>query len=350
MPVGRGFATPMDQATAGRRARQLAALADPERLRVLSALTTRADGAADVSRLADALGTSQQEIAAHVDVLLELGLVVRQTAEIPTRQSGAAFQDRFAPTADAWIRFGRLVATPHGRDPADVPDKSDDPSGETLPPVLQRITDRLVYRFRSTFSRETVERYVADSYRRLAARARVTQHLPVLAARFAEERLGALAVASGRDLRGTPEVLFVCVSNAGRSQMAAAILRQVAGDRVYIRTAGSRPARQLDPGVIEALDEIGVPIVAEFPKPLTDEVVQAADFVITMGCGDACPVYSGRRYMDWPVDDPVGRPIEEVRQIRDDIAARIDRLCQELDIETGTTSDLTSNRSASPTS
>ena len=189
--------------------------------------------------------------------------------------------------------------------------------------MLIRITERLAYRFSTTFSKETVERYVADSYRLLAERARVSDHLPSLTARFAEDRLGALAVASGRELQGTPEVLFVCVQNAGRSQIAAALLRQMAGDRVHVRTAGSRPSGQVDPLVVEVLDEIGVPVVAEFPKPLTDEVVQAADFVVTMGCGDACPIYSGRRYMDWPVADPIGQPLEGVRLIRDDIAARL---------------------------
>ena len=145
--------------------------------------------------------------------------------------------------------------------------------------------------------------------------------------------MGALAVASGRDLRGTPEVLFVCVQNAGRSQLAAALLRQMTGDRVHVRTAGSKPSDQIDPQVVEALDEIGVPVVAEFPKPLTDEVVQAADVVITMGCGDACPIYSGRRYLDWPIPDPVGRPMAEVRVIRDEIANRLQALCAELGID-----------------
>ena len=198
--------------------------------------------------------------------------------------------------------------------------------------MLRRITDRLAYRFSSTFSKQTVERYVADSYSLLAERARVSEHLPSLTTRFVEDRLNALAVASGRDLRGTPEVLFVCVQNAGRSQMAAALLRQMVGDRVHIRTAGSRPSGQIDSMVVEVLDEIGVPVVAEFPKPLTDEVVQAADFVITMGCGDACPIYPGRRYMDWPVADPIGQPLDDVRHIRDDIAARLKTLCHEMDI------------------
>jgi ArsR family transcriptional regulator len=110
------------------------------------------------------------------------------------------------------------------------------------------------------------------------------------------------------------------------------MLRQMAGDEVHVRTAGSRPSLQIDPTVVEVLDEIGVPVVAEFTKTLIDEVVRAADYVITMGCGDACPIYPGRRYMDWPVADPIGQPLEEVRRIRGDITARLKTLCHEIDI------------------
>jgi arsenate reductase (thioredoxin) len=239
------------------------------------------------------------------------------------------------PTADTWMRFSRLIVAVErpGNPAAGRSERRASVGSEVeLPPVLRRITERLAYRFSSTFSKETVERYVADSYRLLSERAKVSKHLSSLTTRFVEDRLNALAAASGRDLRGTPEVLFVCVQNAGRSQMAAALLRQMVGDRVHIRTAGSRPSGQIDSMVVEVLDEIGVPVVAEFPKPLTDEVVQAADFVITMGCGDACPIYPGRRYMDWPVADPIGQPLDDVRHIRDDIAARLKTLCQEMDI------------------
>jgi protein-tyrosine-phosphatase len=235
------------------------------------------------------------------------------------------------------MRFGRLVVAvqPPVHPAASLSERPGVDSEMEFPPVLRRITDRLAYRFSSTFSKETVERYVADSYRLLAERARVSQHLPSLTTRFVEDRLNALAVASGRDLRGTPEVLFVCVQNAGRSQIAAALLRQMASDQAHIRTAGSRPSGQIDPFVVEVLDEIGVPVVAEFPKPLTDEVVQAADFVITMGCGDACPIFPGRRYMDWPVADPIGQPLEEVRRIREEITGRLKALCQEMGITLG---------------
>jgi len=139
-------------------------------------------------------------------------------------------------------------------------------------------------------------------------------------------RLDALARGDLRPHGGVPEVLFVCVQNAGRSQMASAILRHLAGNRVHVRTAGSEPAAELRGAIVAALDEIGVPVGGEYPKPLTDEVVRAADHVITMGCGDACPVYPGRQYLDWDLDDPVGQPLAEVRRIRDDIEARVREL------------------------
>jgi protein-tyrosine-phosphatase len=126
--------------------------------------------------------------------------------------------------------------------------------------------------------------------------------------------------------RRRPEVLFVCVHNAGRSQMAAALLKLRAGDRIQIRSAGSEPAESIDPAVTEAMAELGVDLSEESPKPLTDDAVQAADVVITMGCGDACPVYPGKRYEDWELDDPAGQSLETVRRIRDEIDERVDAL------------------------
>jgi arsenate reductase (thioredoxin) len=127
-----------------------------------------------------------------------------------------------------------------------------------------------------------------------------------------------------------PEVLFVCVHNAGRSQMAAGLLDQLAEGRVHIRTAGSDPADEINPAVVEAMAEVGVDLSKEFPKPLTDEAVKAADAVITMGCGDACPIYPGKRYEDWELEDPAGKDVETVRRIRDEIAARVRSLLEEL--------------------
>ena len=128
----------------------------------------------------------------------------------------------------------------------------------------------------------------------------------------------------------TPEVLFVCVHNAGRSQMAAALLHQHAAGRIVVRSAGSAPAASINPAVLEAMAELGLDLSHEFPKPLTEEAVQAADVVITMGCGDACPVYPGKRYLDWALPDPAGKDVDHVRPIRDEIDRRVTALLAEL--------------------
>jgi protein-tyrosine-phosphatase len=130
--------------------------------------------------------------------------------------------------------------------------------------------------------------------------------------------------------RDLPEVLFVCVHNAGRSQMAAALLNRYADGSVRVRSAGSEPADRVNPAVVAAMGEIGLDVSQEFPKPITDEAVRAADAVITMGCGDACPVYPGKRYEDWELDDPAGKDLETVRRIRDEIGARVKALLAEL--------------------
>ena len=196
--------------------------------------------------------------------------------------------------------------------------------------VLHREADQLASRFSGIFSRETVDRCLTDSYAALAETARVTTHLPVLATRFAKDRLTALARAEGAIERDGCEVLFVCVHNAGRSQMAAWLLAHHGAGRGHVRAACSQPAADINAAVIEAMAEVGIDITTEFPKPLTDDVVQAADVVVTMGCGDACPVYPGKRYLDWQVPDPAGLPLDEVRAIRADIETRVRALLAEL--------------------
>ena len=195
---------------------------------------------------------------------------------------------------------------------------------------LHRLADDLSARFTGVFARETIDRYVFESYTALARTAKVTAHLPVLAGRFATERLTALAQSKGALSTDVPEVLFVCVQNAGRSQMAAGLLQNRGGDTVHVRSAGSQPASSIDDAVVAAMTEVGIDLAAEFPKPLTDDVVRAADVVVTMGCGDACPVYPGKRYLDWQVRDPAGLSLGEVRAIRDDIDARVRALLAEL--------------------
>ncbi len=179
------------------------------------------------------------------------------------------------------------------------------------------------------FSPETVERYVSDSLERWH-NARITAYLPLFIERFSRERLRALAKAEGSIVSHVPEVLFVCVHNAGRSQMAAALLDHHAEGRVNVRSAGSAPAEEINPAVAEVMGDWGIDLSKEFPKPLTDEVVRAADVVITMGCGDACPIYPGKRYLDWELDDPAGKSAEDVAPVRDEIDRRVRQLLAEL--------------------
>jgi arsenate reductase len=194
---------------------------------------------------------------------------------------------------------------------------------------LKSVSARVQDEFGGIFATETIERFLSES-REVFANARVKNFVPIMVEKFARERLRALGQSEGSVAKDVPEVLFVCTHNAGRSQMAAALLERAARGRIHVRSAGSDPADELNPAVIEALDELGLDVTKEFPKPLTDEVVRAADVVITMGCGDACPIYPGKRYLDWDLDDPAGLPLEQVRPIRDEIDRRVRALVEEL--------------------
>ena len=194
---------------------------------------------------------------------------------------------------------------------------------------LKVVSVRVMDEFAGTFAPETVERFLDES-RDAFADVRVKNFVPIMVEKFTRERLRALGQAEGSMVKDAPEVLFVCTHNAGRSQMAAALLDHHAGGRVHVRSAGSQPADELNPAVVESLAELGLDVAKEFPKPLTDEVVRAADVVITMGCGDACPVYPGKRYLDWDLDDPAGQDLHAVRPIRDEIDRRVRALLNEL--------------------
>ncbi len=204
---------------------------------------------------------------------------------------------------------------------------------QALDPVTQhhvrQAAERLADEFKGVFSEETIERYIAESLDLLGG-ARINVFVPVLAHRFARERLRALGQADGAIVKEQPEVLFVCVHNAGRSQMAAGLVKLRSQGRIHVRSAGSTPGEEVNPAAVQAMEEIGVDMSEEFPKPLTDEVVRAADVVITMGCGDACPIYPGKRYENWELDDPAEEDLETVRRIRDDIDTRVRTLIDEL--------------------
>ncbi len=196
--------------------------------------------------------------------------------------------------------------------------------------LLHRISERLAERFAGIFAAETVERYVFESYTALARTAKISAYLPATTEHFANDRLAALARSKGAVGSEVPEVLFVCVQNAGRSQMAAALLTVEAKGRVHVRSAGSLPAAELDTGVVTVMAEMGLNLTRNYPKPLTDDVVRASDVVITMGCGDSCPIYPGKRYEDWDLRDPADQPIDTVRDIRDQIHERVKTLVTSL--------------------
>jgi protein-tyrosine-phosphatase len=203
---------------------------------------------------------------------------------------------------------------------------------DDLEGVLRRVAERLDDNFTGIFSKETIERYVKESYDLLAVNATVTVHLPSLTERFAKDRLRALAQYETKIEKEKPSILFVCVHNAGRSQMAAALATELSSGRVEVRSAGSAPSDSIPQNVHDVMQEIGLSLEGAFPKPLTDEVVRAADVVITMGCGDACPIYPGKRYEDWSLNDPSELDLDGVREVRNDISERISNLLKEMKV------------------
>jgi len=197
---------------------------------------------------------------------------------------------------------------------------------------LRSAAQRLATQFDGTFNTETIERFLHSSYEQFATNATATNFLPLLAEKFARQRLRALARVEGLENDGLPTVLFLCVHNAGRSQMALGWFNQLAGDRAVAWSGGSEPGNAVNPAAIAAMAEIGIDITGEYPKPWTEEIVQAADVVITMGCGDACPLYPGKRYEDWELEDPAGQDVAAVRPIRDEIGTRVRKLLESLGV------------------
>ncbi len=320
------------------------ALGDPLRWRIVELLSTEQ---LCVAHLAEDLATAQPLVSHHLKVLREAGLVetdryrywtyyrlrpaalVRLAATLGlaarSAPSGTACR-RQVPGADPRPPVASHPAVSQGRRPMPSHDAPLDPTGRQ---TFARSIEALHEEFRGIYSLETIERHVNESIDRLSG-ARVVDFIPLFVHRFSRAQLRALAQAEGAIMKDVPEVLFVCVHNAGRSQMAAALLDHHAKGRVHVRSAGSDPGDRINPAAVAAMDEVGIDLSREFPKPLTDEFVKAADVVITMGCGDACPIYPGKRYEDWELDDPAGQPVEVVRRIRDDIDGRVQQLLGEL--------------------
>lgn len=196
--------------------------------------------------------------------------------------------------------------------------------------ALEHLAGELSSHYEGIFSPETVGRYVLESYTALLRTSKVKAYLVTLTGRFVRDRLNALAQTMGAAPKEVPEVLFVCVENAGRSQMAMALMKERAQGAVHVRSAGSMPASHINDTVSAVMSELGLDLREEFPKPLTDDVVRAADVVITMGCGDACPIYPGKRYLDWDLPDPSLLDEDGVRKVRDQIANLVDGLIEDL--------------------
>ena len=201
--------------------------------------------------------------------------------------------------------------------------------------ALRSASHNLHREFEGVFGTETIERFLATSYEQFATQARIPTYLVLFAERFARQRLKALAKVEGRVTDGLPIVLFLCTHNAGRSQMALGWFNHLAGDRAVAWSGGSEPGIEINPAAVEAMAEVGIDITDEYPKPWTDEIVRAADVVVTMGCGDACPLFPGKRYEDWELDDPAGMDVTAVRPIRDEIGQRVRNLLSELAVPVG---------------
>lgn len=297
-----------------RRVEQAAAMAHADRLSLFHLVVTAPLGQLSAAELAGRFG-DPGTILTHLLEMERVGVV--------SRLPGNLVDTPFRPTADGLARFGGAAIGL--ADPARAGGSRRLEHGR----LIERIIDDLSAQFDGIFERATVSRFVDESYRLLAERASVTTFLPALAARFAAERLGALAQADSTQSLAR-SLLFVCVRNQGRSQIAAALARARVGRSVVIRTAGSAPASGLDAVVVAELNRRGVGGLVDFPRPLSEEVVKASGVIVTMGCGDACPVIPGRRYLDWRIEDPVGRTPAEVAEIVDDVESHVNQLIDSL--------------------
>ncbi|WP_166844572.1 metalloregulator ArsR/SmtB family transcription factor [Isoptericola sp. BMS4] len=324
---GRALGPDVADAVAG----VLKALADPLRLRMLSAIATAPGGEAHVGDLAVLADVSQPTVSHHLKVLRDVGVVTSE-------RRGTAVFSRVAPVYRTAVttlldRFAPAVADTATPEDPGAGRRTDLHGLADVDRELAGLADALARRVPGTDPAEAL-RVVRESYTALARRGGIPVHLVALTEHFARQRLVDAAkarAAESRDAAGhPPQVLFVCVGNAGRSQLAAALLARRAGDRVVVRSAGSVPAGHVHDAVRPVLAELGADDAATYPKPLTDDAVRAADVVVTMGCGDAVPVLPGTRYEDWVVGDPALASAAGVRAIRDELDARVRTLLRDL--------------------
>lgn len=301
----------------------LQALSDPLRVRIVWYLASTPDGRAQAADLASLAEVTQPTIAHHLRILRDAG-IVRHAADGTARLQALA-PDLARELPAFFTAVLALAAQPH---PEEIGHDTIALGLEDTHRALDDVADKLAEAY-PAIDREIAHRTVYESYTALARSSRIGTHLVALTEHFARQRLDDLTAirATGRP----PQVLFVCVQNAGRSQLAAAVMRKRAGDTVVVRSAGTTPAVAIHDQVRTVLAEIGT-IPDAYPKPLTDDAVRAADIVITMGCGDTCPYYPGKRYEEWTVGDPALASVEGVRAIAADLDTRVQALLTELGI------------------
>ena len=198
--------------------------------------------------------------------------------------------------------------------------------------IIEHSVSQLARKYAGKFDESEIRPVVKESYDSFSD-AKVRTFIPVFTTRYADDRLRAQAKVRGLITDAPPSVLFVCVHNAGRSQMAAGWLRHLSRGKIEVYSGGSLPGKDLNAAAVEAMREVGIDIASEFPKPFAVEIVQSADVVITMGCGDTCPIFPGKRYEDWALDDPAGLGVEAVRPIRDEIKRRVESLISDLAVD-----------------
>lgn len=316
----------MQAETAEQAAGTLKALADPLRLRMLSAISTDPRGESCVCDLAELAEVSQPTVSHHLKVLKETGFVTSE------RRGSWVW---YRVDQDREVAISALMTALEREPTSDPQPLAEEPQSAIGPSHLDGRVTRLAHELASEFSdldSTLVIALVRESYAGLARTATVTNHLITLTEKFARQRLA--DVNRDRESR-LPQVLFVCVQNAGRSQLAAALVHQLSNGRVIARSAGSSPASQIHPRVRSILERIEDPeqLALAYPKPLTDDAVRAADVVVTMGCGDVCPIIPGVDYEDWAVGDPALASAEGVEAIRQDIEGRVRGLLDRLGVD-----------------
>lgn len=302
---------PLTDAEAEVRVAQLRTLADPDAIRMMTLVASSPGHVADPADLSTLMGTTAEEIVALCARLVDAQLLALNGSIVTITES-------------AWLRYRRLLLEKSAIHPVA------NSGWDAYPLAVRRLSEQLQLRFERTFNAETISDYVKESYDDLHSRSVTGSYLVLLTSRLVHDRLGKIAASRGLRLRSVPRVLFVCAHNSGRSQLATALLRHLASGRVEVSSAGIDVRPSVNAHVYAALAEVSVPPLVDPPSPLDRTAVSAADIVITMGCGDVCPIVPGPQYLDWPIDDPALGGLNGYRQALTEIDGHIEQLLRDL--------------------